>query len=120
MNERHPRINIYLCEFGCHTVTVDVAHGVTPFFIKCKAKPRPDRPIAAKHLGEDGECVGLAKSSMYPKGPKPPWIGEPTHEWYTPENMQRLTDEEADHVGRGGLLLRERTNAVPIYQGEER
>lgn len=108
------RLNVYRCEYGCNTVTVDVAEGVTPFFIKCRAKPRPGRPLLPELTGDDGECIGQAQSCMYPRGPVPPWIGEPTHEWYKPEVSDDMDDATREHIERGGLLLRERTEATPI------
>lgn len=94
--EKRPRINVYKCEYGCHTITVDVDHGVTPFMIKCRSVSRPGRPLNPKLTGNDGECIGIATSSFYPKGPKPSWIGEPTHEWRLP------TKEEVDNFVKEG------------------
>lgn len=102
------RINVYVCEYGCHTVTIDVDEGVTPMFIKCRAAPRPDRPIEKRFLDENGECNGRATSSMYPPPPMPSWIGKPTHEWYRPTELSDLDPETREHVERGGLLLRKR------------
>lgn len=116
MNE--PRTNIYICEYGCRTVTVDVANGVTPYAMKCRSKPRPDRPISPECLGSDGECIGLARSSFYPRGSKPPHIGEATHEWYAPsaEEIAAFKDmESVEHAMKGGLFLRSRTSAEPMY-----
>lgn len=112
-----PRLNVYVCEYHCHTVTVDVDHGVTPFMIKCRAKSRPDRPLKPRLTGPDGECIGTAQSSFYPKVPKPPWIKDPEWEWYKPaaEEIPKLGRGERDHVEQGGLLMRPRTDAEPIY-----
>lgn len=110
-----PRINAYGCQYGCNTVTVDVDKGVTPFMIKCKAKSRPDRPLRPELTGADGECIGAAQSCFYPKTPLPAHLPAPTHEWYRPTNLDGLNDGELEHVKRGGLLLRERTGAEPVY-----
>lgn len=96
------RINVYVCQTcGGYTVTIDVDEGVTPFMIGCRAS------------GEERECKGVAHSSFYPKGPRPPHIPEPAWEWY------RMTDAEArrqekkypgswHHHEQGGLWIRKR------------
>jgi len=114
-----PRENVYRCEYGCNTVTVDVDRGVTPFMIKCKSVSRPGRPLMPSLTGPDGECVGTAHSSFYPGAPRPPHLPAPTHEWFRPSELAGLSDDDADHVRRGGLLLRPRTAADPIYHGEQ-
>lgn len=108
---REPRINVYQCQYNCLTTTVDVDKGVTPFMMKCKKKPTKERPIEAKYLGEDGECIGTAQSSFYPRGPMPKYIPVASHEWYAPseEEQKNLHPAELEHVKNGGLLLRERT-----------
>lgn len=100
--DKLPRINIYMCLMGHHTVTVDVDHGVTPFMIPCEREG----------------CPATAKSSFYPKGPDP-LNRTPTHEWYKPKSLKGLTPMERHHVEKGGLLLRKRTDATPRYHGEE-
>jgi len=115
------RMNLYLCEHGCHNVTVDVDKGVTPFMIPCNFTGRPDRPLNPLKA-KDGRCVGVARSSMYPKeiDAKYPYP-KPTHEWYRPELLEysKLSDPEKDHVKNGGLLLRERTDRDPILHTED-
>lgn len=86
------------------TVTVDVAEGVTPFMIGCK------------NMG----CNGIAHSSFYPKAPRPEHIPPPAWEWYAPNLKQAKKKEKKypgtlAHVQNGGLLLRRRTGAEPIY-----
>lgn len=117
-----PRINVYVCEYNCHTVTVDVDDGVTPFMIRCEARSRPDRPLRPELCDEHGRCKGTARSSFYPKGPKPSHIAEPTHEWYSPDEEERATlgPDERSHVEGGGLLLRTRTAANPKMHQENR
>jgi hypothetical protein len=103
-----PRENVYTCQLcGFMLLTVDVAHGTTPFMIECKAKTA---------------CEGHMYSSMYPKGPKPAgYPQEASHEWYrpSPEEFRTLESWNRAHVEKGGLLLRPRTDATPIYHGEE-
>lgn len=103
--ERQPRENAYTCKAcGGVFVTVDVDHGVTPFGTVCNA---------------GRECHGMAYSSFYPRGPKPPELGEAQWEWYRPESYDGLSPGEAEHVRKGGLLLRARTDKEPIYHGED-
>ncbi len=99
-----PRENMYRCPVGHFTVTVDVAVGVTPMFLGCKIPG----------------CKAMAVSSMYPKTPRPPEVPAPKWEWYKPTEKQAKKKEAKypgtlDHVRRGGLLLRERTAAEPVY-----
>lgn len=102
-----PRENAYVCPKGHVTMTVDVAEGVTPMFLGCK------------ELG----CNSMASSSMYPKVPRPSHLPAPKWEWYRPTRKQALKKERQypgtlDHVENGGLLLRERTGAEPVYHSE--
>jgi len=113
------RMNIYVCEYGCHNITVDVDKGTTPFMIGCEFTGRPDRPADPSKM-KNGKCTGIAKSAMYPKEkddstPYP----EPTHEWYRPELSQyaKLSKAEKDHVNNGGLLIRPRTDAKALING---
>jgi len=119
-----PRINVYKCQYSCLNVTVDVDKGVTPFMIKCRSKPRSDRPIKKKYLDEDGECIGQANSSFYPKTEKPPHIGEPTHEWYLPnkEEIEKWCKERPkdavaiiEYYDGSRLSLRQRTDKEVLY-----
>lgn len=81
--------NIYVCE-QCkgHIVTVDLERGVTPFMVGC----------CATH-----GCKGMMKSSMYRVFDQEI---RADHEWYRPTAVEALKPWEADHVSRGGLLLR--------------
>jgi hypothetical protein len=114
-----PKINVYVCQFNCLTVTVDVDEGVTPFMIQCRSRSTKGRPIEKKLLDEHGFCVGTAQSSFYPTGPKPSRIGDPKWEWYIPETNKGLSVGEAEHVKKGGLLLRPRTEREPVYHKEK-
>jgi hypothetical protein len=122
MKPKQPRINVYRCQYGCNTSTVDVDIGVTPFSIKCRSRSRPGRPLDPKLTGPDGECVGTGNSSFYPKGPRPPWIRDPEWEWYKPteEDLSKMSKREADHYRNhtGELALRPRTKKEPIYHDE--
>jgi len=115
------RMNVYVCEYGCHNVTVDVAKGVTPFMIKCERTADKDRPLDPKK-SKDGVCVGTANSCMYPQSlPHGAPYPVPKHEWYRPdlEEFMGLSDPEKDHVKQGGLLLRKRTDAKPLFHKDE-
>lgn len=93
------RENVYTCEkCGGLTVTIDVDEGVTPFMLKCRAS------------GRQGDCDGFARSSFYPKGPRPPHMPAPSWEWYRPdaEEVERLSDAMREHVRQGGLCIRKR------------
>lgn len=107
-----PRENVYVCEYGCHNVTVDVDKGVTPFMMRCRTTARPGRPLVAKLTGKDGVCMGMARSAMYPREPRPAHIAGPTHEWYAPSEEERRHLEPAmrDYVEHGGLMIRPRTD----------
>lgn len=82
--------NIYVCEkcFG-HIVTVDLAEGVTPFMVGCKAN--------------DG-CDGMMQSSFYRVYDQ---RIRPSYEWYRPNSLDGLKRGVHEHVENGGLLLRE-------------
>lgn len=113
------RMNIYICEHGCHNVTVDVDKGVTPFMIACEFKGRPDRPANPAKM-KNGKCIGTAKSCMYPKElPANAPYPVPTHEWYRPdlEEYVKLPKDEKEHVEKGGLLMRERTDKPALING---
>jgi hypothetical protein len=88
------------------TVTVDIDEGVTPFMIGCT---------------QPG-CGGHAFSTFYPKTPRPSFYPQPSHEWYKPDarELGKLSAGERDHVARGGLLMRPRTNAEPVFHGQEK
>lgn len=97
----HGRENVYTCDrCGGFTVTIDVAEGVTPFMIECRAS------------GKTGECPGRAVSAFYPKKPWPPHVpATAAWEWYRPNDreIRRLDRGSRDHVKNGGLLLRRRS-----------
>lgn len=94
------RINLYVCQAHKNhiTTTVDVDEGVTPFMITCP------------------HCGGTSYSKMYPSHrPIPDWIPEPSFEWYAPSREQVdagvFAEAEIEHINRGGLMMRERTEA---------
>ena len=69
MPERRDAINVYHCETcGGDTVTVNLDAGVTPMFLRCRAKP-----VYAP-------CEGTAVSRGY----RVPQDLVPTHGWYSP------------------------------------
>lgn len=109
-----PRENLYKCgQCGGYTVTVDVDKGTTPFSLGCLAKG-----------GEPGSnvCAGIAYSSMYPKSPRPEYVPAPAWEWYraSEAEVKRLEKQAPgckEHHEMGGLFLRKRTDAKPVYHG---
>lgn len=114
------RLNLYICEHGCHNVTVDVDKGVTPFMIKCVREADKDRPLDPIK-SRDGVCIGTAKSCFYPKEIEDHYeYPVPKHEWYRPELSEyaKLSKHEKDHVRNGGLLLRKRTAKEPILHDD--
>lgn len=83
------RRNRYRCQCGWTVTTIDRAHGVTPFMIRCE------------------QCGKFtAYSSFYRLPPKD--REEATQEWIkpNPEQMPLLGPAVLDHVERGGLILR--------------
>jgi len=95
------RRNAYYCK-ACKrvTITVDINEGVTPMFILCP------------------HCNCSATSFMY-QLPGALHLGvEADYEWYKPNETETLilSKGEAEHVFKGGLLMRKRTKAQPIYK----
>lgn len=93
-------LNAWTCSTcGGLTVAVHVDEGVTPMFLACRAA-----------LG----CVGRSVSSGYPSGSVPPHVlGALAWEWYRPSERwaRRQGPEMLNHVRRGGLAIRELTDA---------
>ena len=87
-------INGWKCD-KCGRVTygVHVDDGVTPMFLACRETPG---------------CDGTGTSLMYPPPPIPAHVIENVEwEWYRPRGHRYgLRPAEADHVKKGGLLLR--------------
>jgi hypothetical protein len=86
------KINVYVCPQGHRTVTIDAVEGVTPFMIRCRNWPA-------------GGCDDMAQSSFYrvdQNAERPDW------EWHKPNEaeLNKLDEATAEHVRRGGLLLR--------------
>jgi len=104
------RRNAYFCG-KCRkvTITVDIDEGVTPMFILCP------------------HCNNRASSFMY-QIPGCMYFGEfengkmttlpADYEWYKPNEKETLllSKGEAEHVFKGGLLMRKRTKAKPIMR----
>lgn len=90
MGEFEGKLNIYTCEL-CRgfIVTRDVNEGVTPFMTNCRATP---------------QCSGMMKSSFYRVFDQ---SMRETHQWYRPPADQVLPPHYAEHVRKGGLILRE-------------
>jgi hypothetical protein len=93
-------VNGWACEdCGQTTYCIHVDDGVTPFYLGCRAT--------------EG-CEGMAKSMFYPSGPVPDYaLDKLAFEWYMPDAEERagLKPEVREHVEKGGLLLRELTDA---------
>jgi len=119
------RLNLYICEHGCHNVTADVHEGVTPFMIRCNFKGRPDRPLNPDKT-KDGRCIGTARSCMYPREVEDGYpMPVPTHEWYKPTLKEAKKQDKKwpgsmDHYKNGGLSLRERTNVEILKHKDAR
>jgi hypothetical protein len=77
---------VYTCPLNHKTVTRDMADGVTPMFLGCK------------HEG----CDKMASSCMYTCDQEQAH----THEWYKPENINKVPRDLQEHVKLGGLILR--------------
>jgi hypothetical protein len=129
MNEKLPRVNAYVCEYGCILVTIDVDDGVTPFMIKCRKKPTKQRPLLPPLMDKHGECKGMARSSFYPKAPIPKNYPPITHEWRKPSQddvfliaeRYGISLEEAHNEVKNNpnqLWLFDRTDREPKYHEE--
>lgn len=91
--------NIYTCERGHQTVTVDRVHGTTPFIIGC-----PVCEVAGNNVEAMSSMYRVSQSLV------------PTHEFYKPteEEINDLKSDLSrhsfanlmDHVNQGGLLFR--------------
>ena len=104
MNPELPMENVYVCPKSHMTVTVDVDVGVTPFILKCRREG----------------CDEFAQSRFYPKSPRHYSMPDPEWEWYRPGYEEYLLMEHDDHVEKGGLLIRRRTDRTPITHGDPR
>lgn len=82
----HKVINIYECSNGHKIVTIDRVQGVTPMTMQCRAEG----------------CTCWSKSKWYAVDQ----TLTPTHEWYSPASLEGLSRPEAEHVRKGGLLIR--------------
>lgn len=101
------RRNAYLCPdcMKLH-ITVDVADGVTPMFIKCEG------------CGKTASSFGYQLPGILHGAPTPSGKSlSPEFEWYKPGDTEylKLSVAEKEHVDKGGLLMRKRTTAAPIY-----
>ena len=93
--ERVGAFNAYVCPQGHFTVTVDL--DVTPSGMSCLWPGCDERARSCWYRGVPDHLT-------------------PTHEWYRPGDAQRrtLNAYQADHVNRGGLLLRRRGSALGL------
>jgi hypothetical protein len=100
------RRNAYFCK-GCRkvTITVDIDEGVTPMFIQCPYC----KEMANSFMYQVPGCMRFDFSKGISVLPA-------DYEWYKPNEKETLmlSKSEADHVFKGGLLMRKRTDAKPI------
>lgn len=83
------RLNVYICQTcGGMICTIDRDQGVTPFMIACQVMRF---------------CSGMMQSQWYPE--LPPHFS-PEYEWYKPKLKKHMDVVTAEHVKKGGLLLR--------------
>ena len=99
----HHSMNGYSCDqCGGMTMTIDVHVGVTPMFLGCRAT--------------EG-CSGTGVSRSYPPKLPPEGHRSPEWEWARPDAdaFAELSESMREHVLRGGLVLRPRTNLPGAY-----
>jgi hypothetical protein len=90
--------NVYTCQkCGGKTITLDLAEGVTPFMLGCRAS------------GNEFECDGFAQSAMYRIPHDTPEHG---WEWFRPvgSEYRKLSRAMKEHVDNGGLDIRKRAD----------
>ncbi|HEU4975273.1 MAG TPA: hypothetical protein VFT50_09305 [Baekduia sp.] len=102
-------INGWTCDAcGQTTYVVHVDEGVTPMFLACRAEGVDPR---------EATCKGMGQSLMYPRTAPPPHVlAAVAWEWYQPDAaelraLRQFEPQTAEHVERGGLLLRKLTDA---------
>lgn len=106
---KNERRNAYFCK-ECRkvTITVDVDEGVTPAFIGC---PHCKKAMASSFMYQIPGCMyfGEFKNGQMTILPA-------DYEWYKPNEKETLMlrKDEAEHVFKGGLLMRKRTTAKAI------
>ncbi|NLG02392.1 MAG: hypothetical protein GX567_00930 [Clostridia bacterium] len=92
------------------TITVDVDEGVTPAFIGC---PHCKKAMASSFMYQIPGCMyfGEFKNGQMTILPA-------DYEWYKPNEKETLMlrKDEAEHVFKGGLLMRKRTTAKAIMK----
>lgn len=98
------RLNVYTCEAGHEVVTIDRDPGVTPSGMLCRHTETRGFPAV------EVQCELRARSAFY----RVPDGLVAAFEWYRPddEERRRLNPYQAEHVDRGGLLLRPITAAT--------
>lgn len=105
--EKQGARNSYRCEKCQGTiVTVNLADGVTPFMVKCRAH------------WPDTSCDGMAQSGFYRIDQSTP----PGWGWHRPgeAELSNLAEDVREHVQRGGLLLRKLDGAERETYGGSR
>lgn len=101
------RRNAYFCK-ECRkvTITVDIDEGVTPMFIQC---PHCKSQMANSFMYQVPGCMRYD----FTKGIN---VLPADYEWYKPNEKETLmlSKSEAEHVFKGGLLMRKRTDKQAI------
>lgn len=117
-----PRVNAYICsKCGDITYTVDCADGSSQLAIPCQKK---SSKLLNMHGTEALVCDGYMLSSFYTVKVGEYDVDDITHEWYAPslEEYQKLVRNKSEtavnHVTKGGLLLRDRTDHPVFTHGE--
>lgn len=92
------RVNVYQCEREPKhaIITIDREPGVTPFTVQC---------LHCEALGTPGDGF-YRHPAMRSKLYRVPQDLRPTHEFYRPDSLNEVRVGVADHVLKGGLLLR--------------
>jgi len=103
--------NAYFCK-ECRkvTITVDIDEGVTPAFIEC---PHCKKGFASSFMYQIPGCMYFGE---FKNGQMTLLTAD--YEWYKPSEKETLllSKAEAEHVFKGGLLMRKRTKARPIMR----
>ena len=120
---RIPRVNIWVCEHECETITVDVAEGISPTQVRCKQHPKKINP---KHLDENGQCKGKAISANYPTDYALDYLENIKYEMDlpTPEDITAMI-KEAPHLEEQikkyfdgtKLVMKPRTKKPMLFHG---
>ena len=127
--EEDREVNIWACsDCGFPTIARHVHAGVTPMMLACRALA--DEFDSEGFPLTDGSplptCGGMAVSLGYvlpPADKVPTLIAEqlerPPWEWYRPDTLaelRSLSPEAAEHVRKGGLVLRKNPGGISLRE----